>query len=164
MTSTTLKYATNLTTGDQGAIHKLKPRSFNKSFSAPMFLTVCRSLLFIIAKYIPLRHRTLLRNRVWFLIITYISFLRNSVLDKLELFGKSTWDFISTIFESSWDQLHSSENTSIQHNISAHFGNIQTPNKAKKNTIYPKVLMIRKIPLPILSCPSKEQIENLKKC
>ena len=85
-------------------------------------------------------------------------------IPQLELFGESTWDFISIIFESGWDQLHSSENTSIQHNISAHFGNIQTPNKAKKNTIYPKMLMIRKIPLPILSCPSKEQIENLKKC
>ena len=68
-------------TGDWGTTHKLKPRSFNKSFSAPTSLTVHQSILFIIAKYIHLRHRTLLRNRVWFLIITYISFLRNSVLD-----------------------------------------------------------------------------------
>ena len=72
---------TNLTTGDQGATHKLKPRSFNKSFSTPTSLTIRRSLLSIIAKYIPLRHCTLLRNGVWFLIITYISLLQNSVLD-----------------------------------------------------------------------------------
>jgi len=36
---------TNLTTEDQGAIYKLKPRSFNKSFSAPISLPVCQSLL-----------------------------------------------------------------------------------------------------------------------
>ena len=45
-------------------------------------------------------------------------------IPQLELFGESTWDFISIIFESGWDQLHSSENTSIRNNISAHFGNI----------------------------------------
>jgi len=45
MTSTTPKYVTNLTTGDWGATYKLKPRSFNKSFSAPMSLTVHWSLL-----------------------------------------------------------------------------------------------------------------------
>ena len=68
-------------TGDWGATHKLKPRLFNKSFSTPTSLTVCQSLLSIIAKYIPPRHCTLLRNGVWFLAITYISFLQNSVLD-----------------------------------------------------------------------------------
>jgi len=51
--STTPKYATNLTTGDRGAIHKLKPRLFNKSLSAPTFLSHRWSLLSIIAKYIP---------------------------------------------------------------------------------------------------------------
>ena len=70
-------------TRDRGAIHKLKPRSFNKSFSAPTSLTVRQSLLFIIAKYIPLRHSTLLWNGVCFLIIIYISFLWNSVLDMI---------------------------------------------------------------------------------
>jgi len=45
-------------------------------------------------------------------------------IPQLELFGKLAWDFISVIFKSGWDQLHSSENTSIRNNISAHFGNI----------------------------------------
>jgi len=36
---------TNLTTGDWGATHKLKPRSFNKLFSTPTSLPVCWSLL-----------------------------------------------------------------------------------------------------------------------
>ena len=70
MTSTTPKYVTNLTTGDQGAIHKLKPRSFNKLFSALTSLSHCQSLLSIIAKYIPPWHCTLLWDGVWFLTIT----------------------------------------------------------------------------------------------
>ena len=45
MTSLTPKYMTNLMTGDQGATHKLKPRSFNKSFSTPTSLPVRWSLL-----------------------------------------------------------------------------------------------------------------------
>jgi len=77
---------TNLTTGDRGATHKLKPRSFNKSFSAPTSLIVRRSLFSIITKYIPLQHHTFLQNGVWFLIITYTSLLRNSVLDSSIVF------------------------------------------------------------------------------
>ena len=68
------------------------------------------------------------------------------------------------IFESGWNQLYTSEITSIWDNVFAHFGNIQSPNKAKKNTTYPKEPTIRKIPLPIPSHPSKEQMEILKKC
>ena len=103
MTSTTPKYATNLTTGDQGTTHKLKPRSFNKLFSAPTSLIVRRSLLSIITKYIPPRHCTLLRNRVWFLAITYISFLQNSVLDMFMplLSLKSVADTLLDVF---WSQ------------------------------------------------------------
>ena len=84
-------------------------------------------------------------------------------ISQLELFGKSAWDFISTIFESSWDQLHSSKNTSICNNISTHFGNIQIYGKAIKKNAYPKTSMIRKTLSPILPHPSKEQIESLKK-
>jgi len=67
------------------------------------------------------------------------------------------------IFEFGWDQLHSSENTSIHDNISAHFGNIWIHNKTEKNTIYPKMLIIRKTPPPIPPRLSKEQMESLKK-
>jgi len=45
MTSITPKYVTNPMTGDQGATYKLKLRSFNKLFSALMFLPVYQSLL-----------------------------------------------------------------------------------------------------------------------
>jgi len=87
----------------------------------------------------------------------------NNNIPQLELFSKLAWDLISMIFESSWDQLYSSENISICDNLSTHFGNIQIYNKAKKNTVYPKTLTIRKISPPIPPCPSKEQMESLKK-
>ena len=78
-------------------------------------------------------------------------------IPQLELFGESAWDFISAIFESGWDQLHSSENTSIRDNISTHFGNIQIRDEAEKNTAYPKTSIIRKIPPPIPPRPSKNK-------
>jgi len=80
-------------------------------------------------------------------------------IPQLELFGESAWDFISAIFESGWDQLHSSENTSIRDNVSAHFGNIQ----AERDTTHPKAPIIRKTPPPIPPRPSKEQMERSKK-
>ena len=73
MTSMTPKYVTNLMTRDQGTIHKLKPRLFNKLFSAPMSLSVCWSLLsgFILSlSNIPLQDITLLYSGVYFLSIT----------------------------------------------------------------------------------------------
>jgi len=84
-------------------------------------------------------------------------------IPQLELFGESAWEFISTIFESGWDQLHSSKNTTICDNISTHFGNIQIRNKTAENNAYPKTATIRKTPPPIPSCPSKEQMESSKK-
>jgi len=84
-------------------------------------------------------------------------------IPQLELFGESAWEFISMIFESGWDQLHSSENTAICDNIATHVGNMQTRNRTTKNNAYPKMAMIRKTLLPIPSCPSKEQMENSKK-
>ena len=84
-------------------------------------------------------------------------------ISQLELFGKLAWDFISVIFKSGWDQLHSSANTSIRDNVSTHFENIQICNKAEKNTAYPKTSTIKKIPLPIPPRPFKEQMESSKK-
>jgi len=83
-------------------------------------------------------------------------------IPQLELFGESTWDFISAIFKSSWDQLHSSENTSIQDNISTHFRNIQTHDRTTENNTYPKTSTVRKTLPPIPLRPSKEQMENSK--
>jgi len=85
-------------------------------------------------------------------------------IPQLELFGESAWVFISAIFESGWDQLHSSENNSICDNISTHFGNIQIRDTAERNSAYPKTSTIRKTPPPIPPRPSKEQLENSKKC
>ena len=84
-------------------------------------------------------------------------------IPQLELFGESAWDFISAIFESGWDQLHSSENTSIRNNISTHFGNTQICDKAVKNNAYPRTSIIKKTPPPIPPRPSKEQMESSKK-
>jgi len=67
------------------------------------------------------------------------------------------------IFESGWDQLHSSKNTTIHDNISIHFGNMQTCDRTAKNNAYPKTAMVRKTPSSIPPCPSKEQMENSKK-
>jgi len=68
------------------------------------------------------------------------------------------------IFKSGWDQLHSSKNTTIHDNISTHVGNMQTRNRTAENNAYPKTATIRKTLPPIPPCPSKEQIENSKKC
>jgi len=84
-------------------------------------------------------------------------------IPQLELFGESAWEFISAIFKSGWDQLHSSKNTTIHDNISTHFGNIQIHDKTTENSTYPKTAMIRKTPLPIPPRPSKEQMESSKK-
>jgi len=78
-------------------------------------------------------------------------------IPQLELFGKSAWEFISTIFESSWDQLYSSENTTIHDNISTHFGNIQIRDKTAKNSTYPKMATIRK------TLPHQKTNRKLKK-
>jgi len=67
------------------------------------------------------------------------------------------------IFKSGWDQLHSSENTSIHDNIATHFGNIQIHDKAVKNNVYPKTSIIKKTLPSIPPCPSKEQMESSKK-
>jgi len=47
-------------------------------------------------------------------------------IPQLALFGESAWEFISAIFESGWDRLLSSTNTTICDNISTHVGSIQT--------------------------------------
>jgi len=84
-------------------------------------------------------------------------------ISQLELFGESAWEFISTIFKSGWDQLHSSRNTTIHDNISTHFGNVQTCGRTAENNDYPKMAMIRKTLPSIPPRPSKEQMENSKK-
>jgi len=84
-------------------------------------------------------------------------------IPQLELFGESAWEFISAIFESGWDQLHSSKNTTIRDNISTHVGNMQTHNRTAENNAYPKTATIKKTPPPIPPRPSKEQMENSKK-
>ena len=65
-------------------------------------------------------------------------------ISQLELFGELAWEFISAIFESSWDQLYSFKNTTIHDNISTHFGNIQIHDKTAENSAYPKMATIRK--------------------
>jgi len=84
-------------------------------------------------------------------------------IPQLELFGESAWVFISTIFESGWDQLHLSKNTTIRDNISTHVGNMQTCNRTAENNAYPKTAMTKKTPPPIPPHLSKEQMENSKK-
>jgi len=84
-------------------------------------------------------------------------------ISQLELFGESAWVFISAIFESGWDQLHSSKNTTIHNNISTHVGNMQTHNRTAENNAYPKTATTKKTPPPIPPCLSKEQMENSKK-
>jgi len=87
----------------------------------------------------------------------------NNNIPQLELFGKSAWVFISTIFESGWDQLHSSKNTTIRDNISTYVRNMQTHNRTAENNTYPKTATTKKTLPPILPRLSKEQMENSKK-
>jgi len=80
-------------------------------------------------------------------------------IPQLALFGESAWEFISAIFESGWDQLHSSTSTTIRDNISTHVGNMLTHDRTPVNNASPK----RKTPPPIPPRPCKEQMETLKK-
>jgi len=80
-------------------------------------------------------------------------------IPQLALFGESAWEFISAIFESGWDQLHSSSSTTIRDNISTHVGNMLTCDRTPANNAFPK----RKTPPPIPPRPSKEQMEISKK-
>jgi len=85
-------------------------------------------------------------------------------IPQLALFSESAWEFISAIFESGWDQLHSSTNTTIRYNISTYVGNMQTRDRTPEDNAYPKTTTIRKTPPPIPPRPSKEQMETSKKC
>jgi len=80
-------------------------------------------------------------------------------IPQLALFGESAWEFISAIFKSDWDQLHSSTNTTIHDNISTYVGNMLTHDRTPENNASPK----RKTPPPIPPRPSKEQMETSKK-
>ena len=77
-------------------------------------------------------------------------------IPQLALFGESAWEFTSTIFESGWDQLHSSKNTTIRDNISTHVGNMQNHDRTVENNAHPKTATVRKTPPPIPPRPSKE--------
>jgi len=76
-------------------------------------------------------------------------------IPQLELFSESAWEFISAIFESGWDQLHSFENTTIHNNISIHFGSMQTRDRTAENNAYPKMTTVRKTPPSIPPAPLK---------
>ena len=80
-------------------------------------------------------------------------------IPQLALFGESAWEFISAIFESGWDQLHSSTSTTIRDNISTYVGNMLTRDRTPVNDASPK----RKTPPPIPPRSSKEQMEISKK-
>ena len=79
-------------------------------------------------------------------------------IPQLELFGESAWDFICAIFESGWDQLYSSGDTSIRDNVNIRFGNLKNYGSMARNdpTPTPKELISRKIPPPVPPRPTKK--------
>ena len=86
MTFLHFKICNHLMTGDQNTTHKLKPRSFIQSYSAPTSFTCCQSLLlgFILSlSNIPLWCSILLHSRVYFYLLLCTSILWNSVLDRI---------------------------------------------------------------------------------
>jgi len=86
-------------------------------------------------------------------------------IPQLELFGESAWDFTCAIFESGWDQLYSSGDTSIRDNVNIRFGNLKNYGSMARNdpTPTPKELISRKIPPPVPPRPTKKQLEKSKK-
>ena len=97
------------------------------------------------------------------------SFLRQRNLEdrdgndipQLALFGDSAWTFISAIFESGWDKLHTSGKTSFRDNVALQFGknvNHSLDIRSKNPDSNP----IRRVPPPIPPRPTKEQLEKSK--
>jgi len=85
-TSLHSKIRNHLMTGDRGTTHKLKPRSFIKSYSAPTSFTLCWSLLLefpLSLSNILLRHSTLLHSREYFYLLLHFSVLCHSILDTM---------------------------------------------------------------------------------
>jgi len=83
-TSLHSKIRSHLMTGDWGTTHKLKPRSFNKSYSTPILFTFRWSLLLefiLLLSNIILWYSTLLRSRVYSYLLLHSSVLWNSVLN-----------------------------------------------------------------------------------
>jgi len=80
-------------------------------------------------------------------------------ISQLALFGDSAWTFMSAIFESGSDRLLTSGNISFCNSISLQFKRSTNafPNTDLSN---PNSHPVKRVPSPILSQPSKEQLEK----
>ena len=87
--------------------------------------------------------------------------LNGNNISQLNTFGELAWDFILAIFESGWDQLTTSDDTSIRNNITSKFNkaNILSGEGVALNDC-----MVKKVPPPILSYLSKKELEKAKNC
>ena len=86
MTSLHFEIHDHFMTRDQGVIHKLKPRSFIKSYAALTSFTCYWSLLLgfiLLLSNILLWHSILLYSRVYFYLLLCTFVLQNSVLDRI---------------------------------------------------------------------------------
>ena len=63
---------------------------------------------------------------------------------QLDLFGKSAWDFILAIFESGWDMLTTSNDSSIRNNVARKFGKSTIPPIKEK---VQNSIQINKVPV-----------------
>ena len=80
---------------------------------------------------------------------------------QLDPFGDSAWNFISAIFEAGWDQLITSDDTSIRDNIASKFGKVKVP---PIKGIALNDSAVKKIPSPIPPRLSKKELEKAKNC
>jgi len=81
---------------------------------------------------------------------------------QLELFGESAWDFISAIFEAGWDQLYSSDTTSIRDKVKTHLGNLKDQGIKSHDNSTPMEATNRKVPPPIPPRLTRKQMEKSK--
>ena len=81
---------------------------------------------------------------------------------QLELFGKSAWDFISAIFEARWDQLYSSDSTSIRDKVKTYLGYLKDQGIKFYDNSAPRGATNWKVLPPILPHLTRKQMEKLK--
>jgi len=81
---------------------------------------------------------------------------------QLELFREFAWDFILAIFEAGWDQLYSSDSTSIRNKVKTHLGNLKDQGIKSYNNSTPMRATNRRVLPPIPPCLTRKQMEKSK--
>ena len=81
---------------------------------------------------------------------------------QLKSFSKSAWGFISAIFEAGWDQLYSSDSTSIRNKVKTYLGYLKDQGIKFHDNSAPRGATNQKVPPLILPHLTRKQLEKSK--